>query len=117
MYEQKLSLFWSIFDIMFAMDAYVPNNRPRMPNPKMQKSLTTHTGHEKNPKNNRCSLSGQKEISSRRDGNMKASALLAKAPMREIKSPRSGTPMAMIAARSSRNLCQHLTHYHQLCTH
>ena len=87
-----------MFATMLSMDAYVPRTKPKIPSRNMKQSLVSQTGHGRYHKNILRSLSGQKVNTSRIVGKMKARALLAKAPMREIKSARSGTASAKMAA-------------------
>lgn len=86
-----------MFVTMFEIEAYVPNRRPATPSARIRKSFTTHTCHGNTKRNFRSCLTGQKVKNSRRDGKMKARALLATAPISAIRSSRSGTARAMTA--------------------
>ena len=81
-----------MFTRILAMDAYVPRTNPITPRAIIAKFLAVHRGHS--APHFCCD---QKVRRSRRAGKMKAKALLAKAPMREMRSPRSGTATAMAA--------------------
>ena len=97
--------FFPMFTTMLAIEAYVPKRRPATPSARIRKSFTTHTCHGHTQKNLRSFLTGQNVTSSRRDGKMKARALLATAPISAIRSSRSGTARAMTAGDREEITC------------
>lgn len=90
--------FLPMLAAILAIDAYAPKQSPTTPSSKMRQSFTTQTIHGNTKQNLRSLLSGQNTAISRSAGKMRASEELATAPIRAIKSSRSGTARAIIAA-------------------
>ena len=89
---------------MLSIEAYVPKTDPTTPKRAIIKSFTTQTCQGRQP-SQRVSWRTRQNIKiERREGKMRASVLLATAPIRDMRSSRSGTAIAIPAEKDKRIL-------------